>query len=83
MSDRPESEQSGADRSAAAPKKRGPRRARTQPVAGSDPTPQREVPGAAPVRASEDTDQAWGDRPASGSGENDERLRRDVPPHWG
>ncbi|WP_159084861.1 hypothetical protein [Planctomonas deserti] len=50
---------------------------------GSDPTPQREVPGAAPVRASEDTDQAWGDRPASGSGENDERLRRDVPPHWG
>lgn len=80
MTERPESEQSGTT-----PRKRGPRRARTEPVPGSDPTPQREVPGAAPVRASEDTDQAWGDRPASGggSGENDERLRRDVPPHWG
>ena len=88
MSDRPEPERSGAERagaarSGAAPKKRAPRRARTQPVPGSDPTPQREVPGAAPVRASEDTDQAWGDRPAAGGGENDERLRRDVPPHWG
>ena len=43
------------------PRKRGPRRARTEPVPGSDPTPQREVPGATPVRASEDTDRAWGD----------------------
>jgi hypothetical protein len=65
------------------PRKRGPRRARTEPVPGSDPTPQRAVPGAAPVRASEDTDRAWGDASPKGADENDERLRRDVPPHWG
>jgi hypothetical protein len=66
------------------PKKRGPRRARTEPVPGSDPNPQRAVPGAAPIRASEDTDRAWGDAaPRPGGDENDERLRRDVPPHWG
>jgi hypothetical protein len=65
------------------PKKRGPRRARTEPVPGSDPTPQAAAPGAAPVRASEDTDRAWGDAASPGGDENDERLRRDVPPHWG
>jgi len=63
--------------------KRGPRRARTEPVPGSDPNPQRALPGDAPVRASEDTDSAWGDTPPQGGRENDERLRRDVPPHWG
>jgi hypothetical protein len=29
--------------------------------------------------AFEDTDQAWGDRPALG---NDQRLEQDKPPHW-
>lgn len=52
---------------------------------GADPTPQGgagagAASGAgAPVRASGDTDAAWGDRPDS----NDARLREDVPPHWG
>jgi hypothetical protein len=31
------------------------------------------------VRASDDTDRAWGDA----VDRNDERLRRDVPPHYG
>ncbi len=46
---------------------------------GTDPTPQ-EVPkqADAPVRAGEDTDRAWGDT----SDSNDDRLKRDVPPHW-
>jgi hypothetical protein len=68
-------------------KKRGPRRASTQPVPGSDPTPQKLPRGHAPVRAAEDTDSAWGTAAGSGerapgAGENDEQLRRDVPPHW-
>ena len=62
---------------------------RREGAPGADPTPQS---GAAsgpqappstgadgPVRAVEDTDRAWGDR----SDSNDDRLRRDVPPHWG
>jgi hypothetical protein len=63
-------------------RKTGRRRVSTDPVPGSDPTPQA-TPEGAPVRASEDTDEAWGDRaPGSSSGPNDERLKRDVPPHW-
>ncbi|NNC11538.1 hypothetical protein HII28_06550 [Planctomonas sp. JC2975] len=45
----------------------------------ADPTPQGQHGADAAVRASEDTDRAWGD----GAGRNDERLRQDVPPHWG
>ncbi|GAB3803862.1 hypothetical protein GCM10028798_23440 [Humibacter antri] len=50
---------------------------------GADPAPQSgERSGGAtdvPVRAAEDTDRAWGDR----SDSNDDRLKRDLPPHWG
>ena len=59
----------------------------SDPARYTDPTPQA-LPGRdAPVRASEDTDSAWGAdtgsaKRGSGAGENDERLRRDVPPHW-
>lgn len=31
------------------------------------------------MRAKDDTDAAWNDRDDG----NDERLRRDKPPHWG
>ena len=65
--------------------RKGPRRAQRAGAPGADPTPQarpaRGTRGAqdAAVRASEDTDRAWGD----GSDSNDDRLKRDVPPHWG
>ncbi|MGN6126862.1 MAG: hypothetical protein ACTHON_09875 [Humibacter sp.] len=65
------------------------RRAKRPGAPGADPTPQSGAAGPgtrgtrggadAPVRASEDTDRAWGD----GADSNDERLRRDIPPHWG
>ncbi|MHA7985781.1 hypothetical protein ACX9R5_08235 [Rathayibacter sp. CAU 1779] len=55
------------------------RRAQRPGAPGSDPTPQARAGADAAVRASEDTDRAWGD----GSDRNDERLRRDKPPHWG
>ncbi|GAA2231202.1 hypothetical protein N1031_07540 [Herbiconiux moechotypicola] len=72
-------------------RKSGRRRVSTDAVPGSDPTPQ--AGEGSPVRATEDTDAAWGGaagRPrasgASGAAgrpsENDERLKRDVPPHW-
>lgn len=32
-----------------------------------------------PDRSADDTDAGWGDR---GSDSNDDRLLRDVPPHW-
>ncbi|NQX36373.1 hypothetical protein [Herbiconiux sp. VKM Ac-2851] len=68
-------------------KKVGRRRVATSAVPGSDPTPQT-GPDGEPVRAAEDTDQAWGVTSpsggggASGTGPNDERLKQDVPPHW-
>jgi hypothetical protein len=31
------------------------------------------------MRSQEDTDVGWGERPES---DDDERLRRDRPPHW-
>jgi hypothetical protein len=68
-------------------KKVGRRRVATSAVPGSDPTPQT-GPDGEPVRAAEDTDQAWGVTApgggggASGAGANDERLKQDVPPHW-
>lgn len=63
----------------------GRRRVSTTAVPGSDPDPQ-STAGRTPERATEDTDVAWGDArsngPSTGSGENDERLRLDKPPHW-
>ena len=61
------------------PVRRGGRRVQLPAAPGTDPTPQ-EVPkqADAPVRAGEDTDRAWGDT----SDSNDDRLKRDVPPHW-
>ncbi len=61
----------------------GSRRVSTVPAPGSDPTPQATHEGTL-VRASEDTDEAWGSRPPSvgATGPNDDRLKRDVPPHW-
>ncbi|WP_263117803.1 hypothetical protein [Cellulomonas sp. RIT-PI-Y] len=33
-----------------------------------------------PRRSADDSDTGWGDRPSES---NDDRLIRDVPPHWG
>jgi hypothetical protein len=57
-----------------------PRRAQRPGAADADPAPQK-LPRSreTPARAAEDTDRAWGDQ-ATG---NDERLKNDVPPHWG
>jgi hypothetical protein len=58
------------------PRPRVHRRVTTSPVPGSDPAPSLPLdlpptlPGAAPEERSERNDS------------NDERLRRDVPPHW-
>ncbi|MFT4214459.1 MAG: hypothetical protein QM622_06750 [Microbacterium sp.] len=48
----------------------GARRARLTPAPGTDPAPD----------TSETTDAPAGK--AEASGPNDERMRRDVPPHW-
>ncbi|WP_066044107.1 hypothetical protein [Herbiconiux solani] len=61
-------------------KRTGRRRVSTEPVAGSDPTPQ-DVPDVTPVRAAEDRDDVPASSPAT-RGENDDRLRQDKPPHW-
>ncbi len=51
----------------------GARRAKLTPAPGTDPSP--EVPG--------DEEPPVSTTPASGApGPNDERLRRDVPPHY-
>ncbi len=45
------------------------------------PAPRRPVIDDAPLipdRSADDSDTGWGD----GSDSNDDRLRRDVPPHW-
>lgn len=55
------------------------RRVRTEPVPGSDPNPQ--LPQRI-VRASEDADESWGDRPKPANSGNDEQLRQDKPPHY-
>lgn len=59
------------------------RRVRTEPAAGSDPSPQS---GRAEL-AAENTPAAWGDQSRSGvpqpEGPNDDQLLRDKPPHWG
>ncbi|MFD1714460.1 hypothetical protein ACFSBZ_08270 [Amnibacterium flavum] len=56
------------------------RRVRTEPVPGSDPTPQ--LPQQV-VKASEDADEGWGGQPSRGSKSgNEEQLLRDKPPHY-
>ncbi len=56
---------------------RGTRRAKLTPAPGTDPSPE------APVTGAETTDApAVPVRAAEASGPNDERLRRDVPPHY-
>lgn len=52
--------------------RQGPRRA-VRPGAG-------EADSSVDLRAVDDSDVGWQTPPASDS--NDERLRRDVPPHW-
>ncbi|RWZ49522.1 hypothetical protein ELQ90_12175 [Labedella phragmitis] len=51
----------------------GSRRARLEPAPGTDPSPDAPRRGDAPSSA----DSTPGPR-----GENDDRLRQDVPPHW-
>ncbi len=49
--------------------------------AAPQPGPRRPVIDDAPLipdRSADDSDTGWGD----GSDSNDDRLRRDVPPHW-
>lgn len=56
------------------PRRRTHRRVTTPPAPGSDPTPalpKRAAPAAEPPEES-----------AERSSTNDERLKRDVPPHW-
>lgn len=69
------------------------RRIRTDPVPGTDPTPQAPVPGRAidAELAAEDRLGAWGDGvregrdsvPGAGTSSNDARLIGDKPPHYG
>ncbi|MGG7508796.1 hypothetical protein [Plantibacter sp. YIM 135249] len=54
------------------------RRVQRPGAPGTDPEPQ--LPSA-PVKASEDTDLAWGGAKPS-TGGNDDELKRNVPPHW-
>ncbi|MGO2111209.1 MAG: hypothetical protein ACTH31_06310 [Pseudoclavibacter sp.] len=66
-----------------------PRRVRTDPAPGADPSPQRLDDGrpAEVELAGEDRLGAWGDDgldvlPDAASSSNDERLERDRPPHY-
>lgn len=61
------------------------------PAETSATTPQEPATGAGapghddelvPNRASEDTDAGWGEYTSSPDSANDDRLRRDRPPHW-
>ncbi len=60
------------------------RRARLTPVEGTDTSPEPPITRDDPILDARAA--AEGGAPASGtpnpSGPNDERLRRDVPPHW-
>ena len=48
-------------------------------VPGTDPKPaEHEV-----TLAAEDAPERWGDTPQRDTMEQDERLRREKPPHWG
>ncbi|WNB85107.1 hypothetical protein [Cellulomonas sp. ATA003] len=59
-------------RAAAPVGRRGPRRAVRSGAGEADPL--------VDLRAADDSDVGWQTPPASDT--NDERLRRDVPPHW-
>ena len=48
-----------------------------QPSSARRPDP--DDPPVLPVQSRDDTDVGWGDRPEA---DDDERLRRDRPPHW-
>jgi len=48
-----------------------------EPRGGPEPEPE---PPVLPSRGADDTDQGWGERPEDD--DPDERLRREVPPHW-
>ncbi len=61
-----------AEPSTAGPSDRGPRRHRRAVRPG------REAPVLSPT--SDDADLGWGDAPVP---DDDDRLRREVPPHWG
>lgn len=47
-----------------------------------DPAPAPPAPGPVPVRAPDDRDVGWGERPADPSAD-DRRYLEDRPPHWG
>ena len=65
---------------------RRPRRAQRPAPEGVDPHPSDH---ALTSRAGEDKPEAWGEaskkraKPSGASGENDDRLQQDKPPHWG
>lgn len=57
-----------------------PRRVRRHRRAtGGTARPAEPVVPADPARSPDDQDTGWGERPA---GDDDDRLRREVPPHW-
>lgn len=65
-----------------------PRRRRHRRATGGVPAPAGETPSRPdaaepllPTRGADDEDTGWGETPG-GAGGNDERLLRDVPPHW-
>ena len=95
MSDAP-GEQIPQDGTPARPPRRrgGPRRATSGPTGGAVTFPAAPGPGGedggsgrteerpparSTDRSADDTDTGWGERPTE---DDDERLLRDVPPHW-
>lgn len=55
------------------------RRVQRAGAPGTDPEPQLPAEESEPVKAAEDLPASWGD----GGESNDDRLKRDKPPHWG
>jgi hypothetical protein len=51
---------------------------RSTPTPGKPPLAPKDDAPLIPERSRDDSDAGWNDGPDS----NDERLRRDVPPHW-
>lgn len=63
------------------PARRRSRRASRPAAEGADPRPSEHPLDA---RAGEDRPEGWGDEQAAGDAAgNEERLKRDRPPHWG
>lgn len=56
-----------------------PRRRRHRRAFGGGPAPGTSEDPVLPDRSRDDSDVGWGDRPP---GDDDDRLRREVPPHW-